>query len=149
MSRGSVFWMDEEENAAYPETIQLRFHSYHIDYMLEVDKALDRVTSSGFDAHTYKAFILDAHMPTFGDAGFEQSGPIDRSLAGVRFCEILSRQHKELWAVSSVRTLIYTMLPPSPRVEAVRKFANQHDVAFIHKTDDGQIYERLTQLGWL
>ncbi len=149
MSNGSVFWMDEEENAAYPEMIQLRFHNYRIEYMTDVDRALDRILSQEFNPAEYKAFILDAHMPTFGDPRFEQPDSIDRSLAGVRFCDIISKLHPNIWNIMSARTLIYTMLPPSPRVEAVRKFASQHNIEFVHKNDEGQIYDRLHFIGWI
>jgi len=149
MSKGTVFWMDEEENAAYPEMIQLKFHDVGIEYMTDVDRALDHVSSSVFDPTVYSAFIIDAHMPTYGDPRFERTSTIDRSLAGVRFCDILSIDFEPLWAKVRSRTLIYTMLPPSPRVEAVRKFAKQHELAFVHKTDDGQIWERLNALGWI
>lgn len=149
MTKGTVFWLDEEESAAYPEIMQLRFHSYDVDYMKNVNDALNRIIGSDFDPSVFGAFIIDAHMPTFGDIRFEQSSLLDRNLAGVRLCDILIADYPILWASIRDRTLIYTMLSRSSRVHDVKKFADNNGVKFFHKSDDDQIYDHLISLGWL
>lgn len=146
---GTIFWVDEEENAAFPEMIQLRFHGLNVEFISDVVQALDRITSDEFDPLIYRAFVIDAHMPNHGDARFERRSILDRSLAGVRLCDILVADYSGVWEGLRGRTLIYTMLPQSPRVDVVRLFANQNDIAFVHKSNDGQIYDHLQGLGWL
>jgi hypothetical protein len=148
-SNGTILWIDEEENAAYPEMIQLRFYGYEIDFMPDVVEALNTVTSAAFDPSKYGAFVIDAHMPNYGDARFERQSILDRSLAGVRLCDILVNDFTDLWDTLRNRTLIYTMLPQSPRVDIVRLFAASNNIAFVHKSDDGQIYDHLRKMGWL
>ena len=149
MTNKLVFWLDEEENAAYPEIIQLKFHGCRVDYMSAVDRALDRITSSSFDTAIYSAFVFDAHMPNYGDRRFESANAIDKSLAGVRLCDILSSNFSTLWDTMKIRSIIYTMLPQSSRVDYIRRFASSNSIKFIHKTDDGQIYEYLKEWNWV
>jgi len=149
MTTHTIFWLDEEENAAYPEMVQIRFHGVEIDYMKNVVSALDRIISSSFDPDSYSAFVIDAHMPTFGDSRFEKSNLLDRNLAGMRLCDILVNQYEPIWQKLRGKTLIYTMLPQSPRVEAVQKFAKENGAGFFHKSEDDQLYEHLKNLGWI
>lgn len=147
--KGTVFWLDEEENAAYPEIIQFKFHDYEVDYMKNVNDALDRIIGEAFDPGNFCAFIIDAHMPTFGDARFEKSSLLDRNLAGVRLCDILIQEYPALWSSISDRALIYTMLSRSNRVHDVKRFAENNGAKFFHKSDDDQIYDHLVSLGWI
>mgnify|MGYP001203965378 CR=1 FL=1 len=145
-----VFWVDEEERAAYSEIVQMKFHDVDVDYELDADIALERLSENNFSFSEYRAFIIDAHMPTFGDIRFRDSdGAIDKSLAGVRLCQHLSSNFPANWDSMRTRTVIYTTLVHKQLIEQVRDFCCDNELEFMHRTDDGSVYQRIVELGWL
>lgn len=148
--RSKVFWLDEEENAAYPEILQIKFHQIEVEYIKDVDRALDFLSGSPFCASSFSAFIIDAHMPTYGDPRLERDKEtIHKSLAGVRLCSVLAADYGPRWAELRERVLLYTNLPASERVDKVRSFAHEQGIQFQHKTADGAIFQKLKSLGWI
>lgn len=142
-----IFWVDEEENAAYPDIQKLKFLNHKVILKKSAGEALDWFLSERERMSHYAAFVLDVQLPVYDDQRFRAERETSGMFAGVRICQIVQSEFgNDLWRNIAPRVLLYTQLPNGHRTSAIEKFAHDSGIQFLRKTGTASVIERLTHM---
>jgi len=144
---GKVFWVDEEENVAYPDVMTLRYGSHEVVLVCSAPEALDWIVQNADEIDSFAAFVIDIQLPVDDDPRFDSEKTSKGTFAGLKLCDILREQMPKLWGTMKHKVVLYTRLPDQSRFLHIRDYAKQHDVRLVHKTHNEYICNLLMDWG--
>ena len=145
-----VFWVDEEENVAYPDVKYLEYSGHTVIQTYSAGEALDWFVLNKSNIHEYSAFVIDIQLPIFDDERFESERSTHGAFAGLKLCELVKNMIGESnWKIMRKKFLLYTRLPETNRMVRIEDFARKEEISFYHKTHNISLVENLTDLGLL
>lgn len=142
-----ILWVDEEVAVAFPDMLDLRFAGYFVENADTAPVALDHIIENKTTLHEYVAIVIDIQLPFDDDLRFVDPNDPYATFAGLKICDEIRRSFdNNEWEAFRKRTLLYTRLPNTRRMERIRKYASENNLSFVYKSGTESLLSKLREL---